>query len=110
MADAIVSAESGGKCAQRGATGEWGCFQFMPRTWIEASHRFLGYVAEQTPATERYVALLKIQSYFEQGHDEDNIARIWNQGNAGPCVRGINSSGVAYDSCSYEQKVLAMLR
>jgi len=110
MADAIVSVETGGKCAQKGATGEWGCFQFMPGTWIEASHRFLGYVAEQTPATERYVALLKIQSYFKQGHDEDNIARIWNQGNAGPCVIGTNSSGVDYNSCAYEKKVLAMLR
>jgi len=56
------------------------------------------------------VALKKIQQHFNQGHDEDNVARIWNQGNAGPCVIGTNSSGVDYNSCAYEKKVLAMLR
>ncbi len=42
--------------------------------------------------------------------DEDNVARIWNQGNAGPCVKGTNSKGVKYNSCAYEKKILALLR
>lgn len=102
--------ESGGKCAVRGKTGEWGCFQFMPSTWAGWSKTVLGYVAEQTPATEYYVALKKIQHHINQGYSDADIARIWNQGNAGACVRGTNSSGVAYDSCAYEKKVMAYLR
>jgi len=82
----------------------------MPGTWAYWSNVAIGYVAKQTPVNERYVALHKIQHHLNQGHDEDNIARIWNQGNAGPCVIGTNNSGVDYNSCAYEKKVLAMLR
>jgi hypothetical protein len=63
-----------------------------------------------TPINEYYVALHKIQAHLNQGHDEGDIARIWNQGNAGPCVAGTNKHGVKYDSCAYERKVVALLR
>lgn len=82
----------------------------MPSTWSYWSNRVIGYVAEQTPINERYVALHKIQEHLNAGYGNDDIARIWNQGNAGPCVRGTNSKGVKYDSCAYEKKVLALLR
>ena len=81
----------------------------MPGTWAHWSKRVLGYVAKQTPINERYVALHKIQHHINQGHDDAAISRVWNQGNAGPCVVGVNSSGVAYNSCAYERKVMAYL-
>lgn len=82
----------------------------MPETWRYWSKRVIGYVADQTPINERYVALHKIQEHLNAGYNEAAVARIWNQGNAGECVRGTNSKGVAYDSCKYEQKILALLR
>ena len=82
----------------------------MRGTWNYWSHRVFGYVEDMTPVNERYVALHKIQAHLNEGYQEDDIARLWNQGNAGPCVSGVNRFGVAYDSCAYERKVLAMLR
>lgn len=109
IADAIVQVETGGKCSAIGKTGERGCFQFMPGTWRYWSTHVLGYVAEQTPITERYVALHKIQYHLNQGYNEAELFLIWNQGNAGPCSSGVNSAGVRYDSCSYKNKGLAQL-
>lgn len=81
----------------------------MPGTWAYWSRHVIGYVAEQTPINERYVALYKIQYHLNRGYNEADIARIWNQGNAGKCVQGVNSYGVAYNSCAYEAKVMAIL-
>ena len=101
--------ETGGKCDAKGKSGEGGCFQFMPDTWEGWSKRVLGYVAKQTPVNERFVALNKIQYHLDQGNSDAGIFLIWNQGNAGPCKRGINSKGVPYDSCKYRDNCLRIL-
>ena len=81
----------------------------MPQTWAYWSKAALGYVAKQTPTTERYVALYKIQTHINQGYSDNQIALIWNQGNAGQCKSGVNSKGVYYNSCEYlNQFILAM--
>jgi hypothetical protein len=82
----------------------------MPNIWISYAEEVLGYVPEQTPNNEEYVAAIKIQKWLNLGHDVDNIARLWNQGSAGPCIVGINDQGVPYDSCKYEQVILAYYR
>jgi len=81
----------------------------MPGTWKYWSKRVIGYVAEQTPINEKYVALHKIQTHLNEGYDEADLFLIWNQGNAGACKRGVNSAGVKYDSCSYRDNGLAHL-
>lgn len=105
-----MTVETGGNCNARGASGEGGCFQFMPGTWSYWSQKVFGYVERQTPANEEYVALHKIQAHLNEGYGEKEIALIWNQGNASPCKAGTNSYGVVYDSCSYVQKVLVAMR
>ena len=82
----------------------------MPDTWAYWSKTVIGYVAPQTPINERYVALHKIQHHLNEGYSDRGIALIWNQGNASPCKSGVNSHGVAYDSCSYANKVLFAMR
>jgi len=82
----------------------------MPATWRSHSHQVFGEVLPKTPEREWLVAVRMIEKWLDQGYDERGIARIWNQGNAGPCVRGINRHNVAYDSCAYEQKVTAIYR
>ena len=81
----------------------------MATTWNHWSKVAIGYIAPQTEINERFVALYKIQYHLNEGYDNDDIARIWNQGNAGKCVTGTNRWGVAYDSCAYERKVMAYL-
>lgn len=82
----------------------------MSGTWRYWSQHVLGYIADQTPTNEYYVAVHKIQYHLNQGHDERDIALIWNQGHSGQCRSGVNSHGVSYDSCAYERKVMAYLR
>jgi hypothetical protein len=82
----------------------------MPSTWNYWSKHVFGYVEEITPVNEYYVAVRKIQYHIDEGYSDSQISRIWNQGNPSPCKSGTNKQGVAYDSCAYEKKVLAMLR
>ena len=83
--------------------------QFLPSTWRLFSNEVYGEVREQTPVRERYVAYKMIEKWLEQGHDAYAIAKLWNQGHAGQCSKGINRHGVEYDSCGYAQKVLSLL-
>jgi hypothetical protein len=82
----------------------------MPGTWAYWSKQAVGYIATQTPKTERYVALYKIQHHIDQGYSDAQVALIWNQGNASPCKSGVNRHGVAYDSCKYQLMVLAYIQ
>lgn len=81
----------------------------MPQTWAYWSTAAIGYVAEQTPINERYVALYKIQHHLDQGYSDADVFLIWNQGNAGPCKVGVNSAGVKYNSCAYRDNGMAQL-
>lgn len=92
-----------------GASGEGGCFQFMPNTWAAWSNKVFGYVAPMSRVNEEYVALHKIQHHLDQGYSDRQVALIWNQGNASPCKSGTNKYGVEYNSCAYASKVLAVL-
>jgi hypothetical protein len=78
----------------------------MPETWQGWTQDILGYTPTMTPTNERYVAMAKIQRWIDQGYSTAAIARLWNQGNDGQCVQGINKYGVSYDSCAYEQKIV----
>lgn len=82
----------------------------MPDTWRYWSKQVYGYVATMTAENEYTVSLYKIQNHLNEGHTPAKVALIWNQGHAGECKAGTNSKGVAYNSCAYQQKVLAMMR
>lgn len=105
-----MQVESGGNCNARGASGEGGCFQFMPGTWAHWSKKVFGYVEKQTPVNEEYVALHKIQQHLDEGYSERQIALLWNQGHVGECKAGTNKHGVKYDSCAYANKVIVAMR
>lgn len=78
----------------------------MPSTWRAHANQILGYVPTQSETNERYVATKMIQLWIEDGFTVEQIALKWNQGNHGQCSSGVNSQGVAYDSCSYAKKVV----
>lgn len=61
------------------------------------------------PDTERYVAVKIVARWLKQGYKKNDIALLWNQGNAGRCSSGTNKHGVEYDSCAYAEKVLASI-
>ena len=83
--------------------------QYLPSTWRAHSHTVYGEVREMTPIRERYVATKVIVSWLAEGLTAKQIALRWNAGNAKQCSRGVNKHGVKYDSCAYQNSVLAML-
>lgn len=92
-----------------GASGEIGCRQMIPATWKARALETLGYVPERTPINEEYVNVAWIERRLDQGYSPKEIGLLQNQGSTGPCRKGINRHGVAYDSCSYAQKFVALL-
>lgn len=99
----------GGKNCGRGASGEYGCFQYLPSTWQGRSKEVLGYIAPQTRVNERYVTTIVIQRWLDKGLTVKEIAYKWNHPAAlvNGCSAGTNSQGVPYDSCKYAQSLVA---
>lgn len=94
----------------RGASGEYGSFQFMPATWRQVSQEVTGKVLPQSPLNEEYVAVKKIQMLLNEGKNEREVALIWNGSLGGSEAavekRGVNRFGVRYDTKTYALKVL----
>lgn len=102
----IIQKETGGSsgCVHTaGASGEKGCFQFMPSTWRGYSKEVFGKVVEMNAENELAVVTAKVDKWLEHGYTPRQIFLIWQQGNASPCKKGVNKYGVAFDSCAYAQ-------
>ena len=93
-------------CTLRGGSGETTCFQFMSSSWTAWSTDYVGYVMPKTEGNARYLATLRVSDLLNQGHSAEDMFKIWNQGNTGECIRGINKYNVAYDSCAYVKKAM----
>jgi len=109
MVAAIEYAETQGNCSLKGRSGEKGCLQYLASTWAAHSKEILGEVRDMSPEVERYVAVKMVQKWLDQGYTMRDVAQIWNSGRAGKCRKGTNRLGVEYDSCAYEERVLAQL-
>lgn len=84
--------------------------QYMPATWEAQSKEIYGQVLKKTPELEWFVATRMIEKWLNNGLSEAQVALRWNAGGATHCSAGTNKHGVAYDSCSYQKKVLALLQ
>lgn len=114
LAQAIRQTESGGNFAAKGASGEYGAYQFMPDTWAGNAPRFGVNVPldQATPAQQNEVAYKQLQEWSQQHPDWNvgNFASAWNAGPGKPDAYqqgnvGTNSKGVNYDTPAYAQKV-----
>lgn len=67
----------------------------------------IGYVPPMTEINSKYVAVMKVQEWLNEGRSEKQIFLSWNAGErAKKCGKGTNKHGVKYDSCSYITKAL----
>lgn len=116
LVSAIGEAETGQSSPQayskRGASGEYGRYQFMPDTWkAYASEAGVNVPLEQADiATQNKVAYNKIKQWKDAGYNPAQIASMWNAGPGRPNAykegwKGVNDKGVAYDTPAYVQKV-----
>lgn len=114
LAKAIRQQESGNRFDEKGASGEYGAYQFTNDTWNGAAKKFgLDVPLEQaTPEQQNEVAYKQLADW-KQEHPEWNIgnfASAWNAGEGRPNAyqenfRGTNSYGVHYDTPAYAEAV-----
>ena len=112
LAKAIRKAETGTSSDPynaKGASGEYGAYQYMPDTWKQWSKQYLGREgAEMSVENQNKVAYARIKELKDQGLNPAQIASTWNSGNPDRYKqnwKGVNSQGVQYDTPGYVQKV-----
>jgi hypothetical protein len=115
LASAIKKQESGTTSDPynaKGASGEHGAYQFMPKTWKAWAGAHLGDPnAPMTTENQNKVAYQQIKSWKDKGYNPAQIAAAWNAGEgavAGDKWKtnvGTNSMGVKYDTPSYVKNV-----
>jgi hypothetical protein len=112
LAKAIRRAETGGSADPyntKGASGEFGAYQFMPDTWKQWSGKYLGNPnSDFSIENQNKVAYSRIKELKDQGYNPAQIASMWNSGSPTAYQegkKGVNKMGVQYDVPGYVQKV-----
>ncbi len=121
LVSALGEAETGTSSPEaytkRGASGEYGRYQFMPNTWTQYAQEAGVNVPLETASIEdqNKVAYSKISQWKQQGYNPAQIASMWNAGpddpeaykgtfsNGKPSV-GVNK-GVEYNVPEYTRRV-----
>lgn len=109
---AIGRAETGGSkdpYNAKGASGEFGRYQYMPATWKEWAKEHLGDEnAEMSMENQNKVAYNQVKKWKDQGLTPAQIASKWNSGGENTYktqTPGKNEYGVYYDTPGYVRKV-----
>lgn len=115
LVSAIGRAETGNPTpqsyTQRGASGEFGRYQFMPDTYKAYAKKYLGDEnAQPTVENQNKIAYSFVKEKKDAGFNPAQIASMWNAGEGRPNAykenfRGVNAQGVAYDTPAYAAKV-----
>lgn len=116
LAQAIGAAETGPNATptaytQKGASGEFGRYQFMPNTYKNYAQKYLGDAnAVPTIENQNKIVYSFVKEKKAAGFNPSQISSMWNAGEGKPNAykenyRGTNSQGVAYDTPAYAQKV-----
>ena len=115
IADAMKIVESGGNYSSKGASGEYGAYQFMPATWNGWVNEYskennITTPIDQSPENQDMIAEWKVQQWLDSGYNAAEIASLWNSGH--PDWEGrisTNSAGVHYNVPAHVDKVLSVL-
>lgn len=77
----------------------------MPDTWIANSKAVLGYVAPQTPVTERFVVAHVLQKWMDRGYTPYQIGLLYNGGELKE--KRCDTCKVPYDSGKYARNLVS---
>lgn len=112
LAKAIRRTETGSSSDpynQKGASGEFGAYQFMPKTYKNLAKQHLGDEnAQPTIENQNKIAYSEIKRLKDSGYNPAQIASYWNSGNPDTYKTGgvgVNKHGVKYDVPAYVSKV-----
>jgi Transglycosylase-like domain len=103
---AMATIESGRNYSARGASGEYGAYQYMPATWSERAKKYLGDPnAPQTPDNQSFVQYSWVKEQKDAGLRPDQILAKHNSGGIDYAGKvGVNKHGVKYDVPAYVTK------
>lgn len=96
---------------QKGASGEFGRYQFVPGTYKSYAKKYLGNEnAEPNVENQNKIAYSFVKEKKDAGYNPAQIASMWNAGEGRPNAykenhKGVNSKGVQYDTPAYVAKV-----
>ncbi len=107
---AIKMVESNGNYFSIGNSGEFGAYQFTPKTWKSLCLKYVGKELDiRIPDNQDYIAFLKIKSLIEKGYSDEEIASIWNSGSSVWYGKvGVNKFGVPYNVPKYVNTVIKL--
>lgn len=112
LAKAIRHTETGGSkdpYNQKGASGEFGAYQYMPETYKALAKQHLGDEnAAPTVENQNKIAYSEIKRLKDAGKTPAEIASYWNSGKTDAYKKGLkgtNTMGVNYDVPAYVAKV-----
>lgn len=112
LAQAIRHTETKGATdpyTAKGASGEFGAYQYTPDTWAKDVKTFTGKEVPLQSADkliQNEVAYKKLESLKNQGYNVGQIASIWNSGSPDwQGKTGTNKFGVKYDVPKYVDSV-----
>lgn len=105
LAKAIRFSESRDKEDAKGASGEFGLYQFMPDTWTATAKKYNLNPGDVSRENQNKAAYMQIKELKDAGHTPDQIAAYWNMGEKGLTDYsknvGTNKYGVKYDTPAY---------
>lgn len=104
--------ESGGNYEQKGKSGEYGAYQWMPESFEQFSYRYYGELLDITlPENQDKVARRKVEELVDAGYSDEAVAAIWNSGShlGWENKKGRNKHGVVYDVPKYVNKFILTL-
>lgn len=107
LAKAIRKVESGDNENARGASGEFGLYQFMPDTWASTTAKYGLDPNDRSRQNQNKAAYMQVKELKDAGHKPSDIAGFWNSGKVKGWENnvGVNDSGVQFDTPGYVQKV-----
>lgn len=91
----------------KGASGEFGYYQWMPETWASTTKKYNLDAADLSEENQNKAAYMTIKELKDQGKQPDQIAAFWNSGKTEGWenMRGVNKYNVKYDVPGYVGKV-----
>ena len=112
LTKSILKTETGGQkdpYNTKGASGEFGAYQFMPTTYKNLARQHLGDEnAQPTMENQNKIAYSEVKRLKDSGYSPAQVASYWNSGKKDAYkngLQGVNSQGVAFDVSGYVKKV-----
>lgn len=107
LAKAIRHTESRDNEAAKGASGEFGLYQWMPQTWAATTKKYNLDAGDVSRENQNKAAYMQIKELKDKGYKPDQISAFWNSGKLEGWENnvGVNKHGVKYDTPDYVKKV-----